>query len=111
MANFGEVNAQNRDQQGAWTTSDNDTTIRCCEASNDVDLRSVRATMVRLCSTAATKRRNGSRGRGRGSAVLYSHGLADERPLEGETALHKCSASIDGSWRVDKKLTWLMERN
>jgi hypothetical protein len=43
--------------------------------------------------------------KGRGSAALYSHGLADERAPEGETALHKCSATIDGSWRVDKKLT------
>jgi hypothetical protein len=47
-----------------------------------------------------------------GLITLYSHGLADERVPKGETTLHKCSASIgDGSWRVDKKLTWLMERN
>jgi hypothetical protein len=79
MVNFGEVNAQNRDQQDVWTTSDNDTTIRCCEASNDVALRSGRATMVRLCSTAAAKRRNGSRGRGRGSARASRREAAGRR--------------------------------
>jgi hypothetical protein len=59
VANSGEVDAQNRDQQGAWATSDNSTTIRCREASNGMALRSGRATMARLCSTAAAKRRNG----------------------------------------------------
>ena len=62
MANSGEVDAQNRDQQGAWATSDNSTAIRCHEASNGAALRSGRATMEQLCSTTATKSRNGEQG-------------------------------------------------
>jgi hypothetical protein len=34
----GEADAQNRDQQVAWVTSGNDTTIRCREVSNGAAL-------------------------------------------------------------------------
>jgi hypothetical protein len=55
--------AQNRNQQGTWATSGNDTTIRCREVSNGATLRSGRAMGVRIT------REKGSLGRKRGRSI------------------------------------------
>jgi hypothetical protein len=96
-----DVDAQNRDEQGAWATSDNSTAIRCREASNDVALRSGRATMARLCSTAAAKRRNGEQALnwGFGTMLVSSTSVAaaashSEANREHEASMHHAERKV-----------------
>jgi hypothetical protein len=66
----GEADAQNRNQQGAWATSGNGTTIRYREVRNGAALRSGRTVWSTTSSGTGRARERGRArgGEGKGSA-------------------------------------------
>jgi hypothetical protein len=73
----GEANAQNRNQQGAWATSGNGTTIRCRDVRNGAALRrgqTVWSTVSSGTRRARAREREFGEEKGEGSASNFIEG-------------------------------------